>query len=172
MNRIYTKAAALLITLLFLSSTFRRFLPHRTQDSGNGLSGLRHAVRVAIRKLPGIESVDVSLERATADIWLRAENAVTLAQLRQIIKNNGFASKEATVTVVGNLIERGGKPAIDVTGTKIVMLIVPDPKQSDAYKRIEGQLRAQPGQTIELRGIVESRVDQPDQIVVSGDGTG
>jgi copper chaperone CopZ len=64
-------------------------------------------VRVAIRKLPGVESVDVSLERATADIRLRAGNAITLAQLRQIIKNNGFASKEAIVTVIGNLIERG-----------------------------------------------------------------
>ena len=128
-----------------------------------------HAVRVAIRKLPGVESVDVSLERATADVRLLAGNAITLTQLRQIIKNSGFTAKEATVRVVGNLIERGGKPALDVTGTKIVMLILPDPKQSDTYKRIEGQLRAQPGQTIELRGIVESRVDQPDQIVVSGD---
>ena len=128
-------------------------------------------MRVAIRKLPGVESVDVSLERATADIRLRAGNAITLAQLRQIIKNNGFASKEAIVTVIGNLIERGGKPAIDVTGTKIVMLITPDPKQSDAYKRIEGQLQAQPGRTIELQGTVESPLDQPDQILVSGDGS-
>ena len=73
--------------------------------------------------------------------------------------------------MVGNLIERGGKPAIDVTGTKIVMLIARDPKESDAYKRIEGQLQSQPGRTIELQGTVESRLDQPDQIVVSGDGT-
>jgi hypothetical protein len=112
----------------------------------------------------------VSLERATADIRLRAGNTVTLAQLRQIIKNNGFTSKEATVTVTGNLIERGGKPAIDVTGTNIVMLIAPDPKQPDAYKRIEGRTQ-QPGRTIELQGTVESRLDQPDQILVSADGT-
>ena len=128
-------------------------------------------MRVAIRKLPGIESVDVSLERATAGIRLREGNSITLAQLRQIIKNNGFSSKEAAVTVVGKLIERGGKPAIDVTGTKIVMLIVPDAKQSDAYQRIEGQLQAASGRTIELQGTVESQLDQPDQIVVSSDGT-
>jgi copper chaperone CopZ len=123
-------------------------------------------VRVAIRKLPGVDAVDVSLERATADIRLRAGNAITLPQLRQIIKDNGFTSKEATVTVAGNLIERGGKPALDVTGTKIVMLIVPDPKHPDTYQRIEGQLRAKLGQPIELRGVVESRPDQPDHIRV------
>ena len=113
----------------------------------------------------------MSLERATADIRLRAGNTVTLPQLRQIIKNNGFTSKDATVTVAGHLIERGGKPALDVTGTRIVMLIVPDPKQPDAYQRIQAQLRAKPGQTVELRGVVESRADQPDQIMVAGLGT-
>jgi hypothetical protein len=123
-------------------------------------------VRVAVRKLSGVESVDVSLDRATADIRLRAGNTVTLPQLRQIIKNNGFTSKEANVTVAGNLIERGGKPALDVTGTGIVMLIVPDPKQPDAYRRIEGQLRVKPGQPVELRGVVESRPDAPDQLMV------
>ena len=124
-------------------------------------------MRVAIRKLPGVDSVEVSLERATADIRLRAGNAVTLSQLRQIVKDNGFTSKEATVTVAGNLIEHGGQPALDVTGTKIVLLIVPDAKQPDAYQRIKAQLRATVGQTVELRGVVETRPGQPDQIIVA-----
>lgn len=123
-------------------------------------------MRVAIRKLPGVDAVDVSLERATADIRLRAGNTVTLPTLRRIIKDNGFTSKEALVTVAGNLVERGGKPALDVTGTKIVMLIVPDPKHPDVYQRLEGQMRAKPGQAVELRGVVESRPDQPDLLVV------
>jgi hypothetical protein len=46
------------------------------------------------------------------------------------------------------------------------MLIVPDPKQPDAYRRIEGQLRVKPGQPVELRGVVESRPDAPDQLMV------
>jgi hypothetical protein len=63
-------------------------------------------VRVAVQKLAGVESVNVSLERASAEIQLRPGNSITLEQLRRIIENNGFAAKEATVTVTGKLIER------------------------------------------------------------------
>jgi copper chaperone CopZ len=128
-------------------------------------------VRVAIRKLPGIESVDVSLERAAVDIRLRAGNTVSLSKLRQIIKDNGFTAREATVTVVGGLIERGGKPALNVTGPNVVMLIAPDPKQTAVYEQVQAQLRARRAQAIELRGVVESRRDEPDQIVVAAVGT-
>ena len=123
-------------------------------------------MRVAVRKLPGVESVDVSLERASTDIKLRAGNSITLAQLRSIIKNNGFTSKEATVTVAGDLIERGGGPALDVTGTNTVMLIVADPKESEAFRQVQERLRAKNTRTIRLVGSVESAVDSPDRIAV------
>ena len=99
-------------------------------------------MRVAVQKLPGVESVNVSLERASTDIQLRPGNSITLEQLRSIIKNNGFTAKEATVTVVGKLIERGGQLALDVTGTNTVMLIVADPKQPVIFKQVQDRLRA------------------------------
>jgi hypothetical protein len=43
--------------------------------------------------LPGVESVNVSLEHASADLRLRAGDAITLPQLRSIIKNNGFTRR-------------------------------------------------------------------------------
>ena len=110
--------------------------------------------------------MEVSLERAVADVRLRPGNAVTMSQLRQLIKDNGFTAKEATVTVVGNLIERGGKPALEVTGTNVVMLMVPDPKAPDVYKELEARLGARQGQSVEVRGVLESRTDHPDQIAV------
>jgi copper chaperone CopZ len=103
-------------------------------------------VRVAVRKLDGVESVDVSLERASAAIRLRPGNRITLPQLRQIIKNNGFTAKEATVTVLGTLTDRGGKPALSVTGTDIVWLIGPraadDAAYADAMQRVKAQQTA------------------------------
>jgi hypothetical protein len=96
---------------------------------------------------------------------------VSLSKLRQIIKDNGFTAREATVTVVGGLIERGGKPALNVTGPNVVMLIAPDPKQTAVYEQVQAQLRARRAQAIELRGVVESRRDEPDQIVVAAVGT-
>ena len=97
-------------------------------------------MRVAVQKLPGVESVNVSLERASTDIQLRPGNSITLGQLRNIIKNNGFTSKEATVTAVGNVIEQGGQPALDVTGTNIVMLMVTDPTHPTAFKQVQDRL--------------------------------
>ena len=123
-------------------------------------------MRVAVQKLSGVESVNVSLERASTDIQLRAGNTITLEQLRHIIKNNGFTTKEATVTVVGTLIERGGEPALDVTGTNTVMRIVADPKQPAIFKQIQDRLRAKPVGAVRLTGVVESTADSPDRIAV------
>jgi hypothetical protein len=121
-----------------------------------------------MQKLPGVESINVSLERASADIQLRPGNSITLAQLRSIIKNNGFTAKEATVTVVGKLIERGGQPALDVTGTDTVFLIAPDPKQPAIFKQIEERQRAKAPGAVELTGLMESHSGTPDRIVVQG----
>ena len=70
-----------------------------------------------MRKVDGVESVDVSLERASAAINLRPGNRITLAQLRQIIKNNGFVSKDVQVTAAGTPATIEGRPAFTVDGT-------------------------------------------------------
>lgn len=123
-------------------------------------------MRVAVLKLPGVESVDVSLERALAEIRLRAGNTVTLAQIREIVKNNGFTPKAASVTVVGNVTERGGKPALSVTGTGVVLLLAPDPKQPNAYKELENRRYNGASRPLEVIGAIETRPDQPDVLVV------
>lgn len=95
-------------------------------------------MRVAVRKLEGVESVDVSLERGAATIALRPGNRITLPQLRQIIRNNGFTAKDATVTVIGTVIERGGKPALSVTGTDVVWLLAGgNAAYADAMQRVK-----------------------------------
>jgi hypothetical protein len=123
-------------------------------------------VRVAVLKLSGVESVNVSLERAITDVQLRPGNSITLDQLRTIIKNNGFTTREATVTVVGTLIERGGQPALEVTGTNTVMLIATDPNQPAIFKQVQDRLRTKPGTPTRLTGTVESSADSHDRLKV------
>ena len=123
-------------------------------------------MRVAVQKLPGVESVNVSLERASTEIQLRPGNSITLDQLRSIIKNNGFTAKEATVTVVGKLIERGGQLALEVTGTNTVMLIVADPKQPAIFKQAQERLLAKASDVIRITGMVETNANLPDRITV------
>ena len=69
---------------------------------------------VAIKKLDGVESVDVSLEKATADIRLKPGNAITLPQLRRIIRQSGYPTKDAHVEAHGTIVEQNGKPTLDL----------------------------------------------------------
>jgi copper chaperone CopZ len=109
-------------------------------------------VRVAVQKMPGVESVEVSLERAIVDVRLRAGNRVTLAELRQTIRNNGFNSREAMVTVDGSLVQRHGGPALAVAGTTAVLPIVADPAHPGVYEEV-GKLALAPSKPVRLSGV-------------------
>ena len=69
---------------------------------------------VAIKKLDGVESVDVSLEKARADIHLKPGNTITLPQLRRIVRQAGYPTKDAQVDARGTVVERNGKPMVDL----------------------------------------------------------
>ena len=75
-----------------------------------------HGVRVAVQKVAGVESVELSLERAQADIRLIKDNRVSLDQFRKIVKGNGFEPRQATVTAIGTVREVDGKLAFEVSG--------------------------------------------------------
>ena len=77
---------------------------------------------VAVKKLDGVESVDVSLEKASADIRLKAGNAITLSQLRRIIRQAGYPTKDAQVEARGTLVERNGKPTLDLQNGSLLEL--------------------------------------------------
>jgi hypothetical protein len=54
-----------------------------------------------MQKVDGVQDARVSLNDGLTILDLKPGNAVTLAKLRQIIKNNGFVSKEANVLARG-----------------------------------------------------------------------
>lgn len=60
-----------------------------------------------MQKVDGVQSVQVSLKEGVTTLELRPENKVTLAQLRTVIKNNGFVSKEAQVIARGSVDAKG-----------------------------------------------------------------
>jgi copper chaperone CopZ len=115
-----------------------------------------------MRKLPGVESVDVSLERATTDIQLRPGNTVTLVQLRKVIKNNGFTAEAADITVVGRVSERSGQPVLSVTGTDAVLILVASPKDTEAFQQIGEHLQTKRETLLEVKG----RIESGDQLTV------
>ncbi len=54
-----------------------------------------------MRKVDGVQAVNVSLKDGLTVLDLRPDNKVTMAQLRLVIKNNGFVSKDAQITARG-----------------------------------------------------------------------
>jgi hypothetical protein len=83
-----------------------------------------------MKKVDGVQSVRVSLNDGLTVLDLKAGNTVRLSELRQIIKNNGFVSKEAQVTARGAVSTAEGKPIFEVSGTGERLLASGRPQQS------------------------------------------
>jgi hypothetical protein len=121
-------------------------------------------VRVALQKQAGVEAVDVSLEKAIVDVRLRAGNAITLPQIRDIIKRNGFSSRDAIMTAVGTVVQRGDSLAFEVSGTKIGLRIVADAASPAAFEEARAIASAPGARAVELTGTVTAT--QQEQIAV------
>ena len=111
-------------------------------------------MRVAVRKLPGVQSVEVSLERAVTQIRLNPGNSVTLTQLRKILKDGGFNSGAADVDVVGTVMQRDGVPTLVVNGTQESFRVVSDPKHPDVMPSVIEATKKSSGPVL-LSGRVE-----------------
>ena len=66
-----------------------------------------------MQKVEGVQSARVSLKEGLTVLELRRDNKVTMAQLRKVIKNNGFVSKDALIVARGTVRETG----FEVSGT-------------------------------------------------------
>ena len=96
---------------------------------------------VAVKKLDGVESVDVSLEKATADIRLKPGNSITLPELRRIIRQSGYPTKDAQVEARGTVVERNGKPTLDLQNGSFLELAVKPPVHSAGPVDVTGVSR-------------------------------
>jgi hypothetical protein len=59
-----------------------------------------------MKKVPAVTQVRVSLKDGLTVLDLKPANSVTLAELRQIIKNNGFVSKEIAAVARGTVADQ------------------------------------------------------------------
>lgn len=65
-------------------------------------------MRVALKGVKGVDSVDVSLNKGLATVTLTEGNTVTMKQLRDAIIKNGFTTKSSNVVVRGAVRDEGG----------------------------------------------------------------
>ena len=86
-----------------------------------------------MKKLPAVEQVRVSLNDGLTILDLKPGNTATLAQLRQIIKNSGFVSKEVEAVARGSV--SADQTTFAVTGTnESLMLAAPPRRIGDEWK--------------------------------------
>lgn len=111
---------------------------------------------VAIKKINGVESVNVSLNEGLARIRLKSRNQVRLEDVRKVIYNNGFTPKEARVTAQAQLVSTDGKLQVKVTGIGRIYPLVLAPKAQTSQKALQGVV----GKTVVVEGIIQPSKDK------------
>ncbi len=117
---------------------------------------------VALKKIEGVASVDVSLNEGSAEIRFRRGSAVTPEQIREAIRRNGFTPKEAEVKAAGRIVERGGRPAFEVSGIELVYVLVGADPAMEAVRKLPA------GSRVVLRGRLPAAVaaSEPERLEV------
>ena len=74
-------------------------------------------MRVSLKSVTGVDTVNVSLERGLASVTLKPGNDATLKQLNDAIAKYGFTMKQSQATVDGQVVQEAGKLKLQITGS-------------------------------------------------------
>ena len=118
-----------------------------------------HAVRVAVEKLPGVTEAEVSLEDGRVVVRLEPANELSVIDIREAIRNQGFSPREAEVRVSGRLEGSGDAPVLRVPGPTAPYPLV-------ATGEVLELLRAAVGRSVVLRGTVPRDEDAEDPAAI------
>jgi copper chaperone CopZ len=102
-----------------------------------------YAVRVALMKIPGVESADVSLNKGLATVKLKPGNTVRPGEFWEAIRKNGNTPKITRVVVRGEILGSGNQ--LKVSGSSAMLDL-------KANTTVIQQLKAAAGKTVTLEG--------------------
>jgi len=107
-------------------------------------------VRVALKKIPGVESVEASLNQGKAFVKLKPGNSVRFGDLIQKIRDNAFTPPDAKVTAQGELLRTGGRLRLRMVGIdQIWDLNLPAASAGNG-----GEMGKQEGKVIDIEGVI------------------
>lgn len=116
-----------------------------------------------MKKINGVQSANVSLNKGLVTIELAAGNHLTMSELRKVITANGFSPKEANVVADGVLEDRAGMPTLKSNVTNETFVLVPTPNAASAFDDVK-RLTTQAGD-VEISGRVEPPKG-PEQLAI------
>lgn len=102
-----------------------------------------------LKKMDGLKNVRVSLNDGKAYLELSENNSLSLRQIQDEVKRNGFSAKKAEVVIEGKLINKNGSFELE-TGTETYSIV------AGTSDDLNSKLK--PG-TIMLKGIVQDEED-------------
>ncbi len=114
-----------------------------------------HVVDVALKRVAGVESVEVSLNKGIATVKLKPGNTVSVPQLWEVIHKNGYTPKSTAVSVRGDLGNVNGQLRLKVSGTTETLALAANPKNPTAYS----EAPKKSGQTVIIQGVMEPGKD-------------
>lgn len=114
-----------------------------------------HVVHVSLKKIAGVDSVDVSLNKGMAVVKLKQGNTVTVSQLWETIYKQGYTPKATTVLIRGELIDAQSMLQLKVAGTGVLIGLAPDVKNQTAYQAAHKYA----GKQVIVRGVMNPRKD-------------
>jgi copper chaperone CopZ len=96
-------------------------------------------VRVSLKAVPGVDSVDVNLEKGLASVKMKPGNTATLKQLNGAIAKNGFTMKQSTATIAGTVVAANGRQALRVSGSNEMLELIPDSSATPVPASLDGK---------------------------------
>lgn len=78
-------------------------------------------VEQSLSKLHGVTSVRVSLNEGKAVVALAPDSRTTLAQIREVIRHNGFTPKDARATLIGRVRREGDRLWLETGSERFVL---------------------------------------------------
>ena len=102
-------------------------------------------MRVAVEKIEGVEDVTVSLNEGVAVVRFARANRVSVAQVRQTIREKGFTPRDAHVRALGSIELRGDTLVLVIPGAGAAFTL-------RASAAMQGQLQEAIGRVMQLEG--------------------
>ena len=94
-----------------------------------------HVVNVALTKVAGVDTVEVSLTRALATVKLKQGNSVSLAQLLRLVREKGYTIPAASIVVSGLPAKSSDRWVLRVPTSGERIELAADPQRPSPYAR-------------------------------------
>lgn len=138
-----------LLTIFSLGSAMAQLIKVDQEVFGMDCAPCAYGLERGLKKMDGLEKVQVSLNDGKAYLILAADNKLTLKKIQEIVKKNGFSAKNAEVTLSGQLVKKESEWQINVNGETFM---VSSDTPADVLKSLK------PGE-IEVKGYLKDKED-------------